>query len=435
MKAYQKCLLTMLVLFAVPMALAAQTAARPIALDEAVRLARRNAPASVQARNTVRQTSASVRSSWASFVPNLSFNTGATYSSGNTTNPNGQIVPIANPWTYSRSLNANMNLFDAGQRYFNLRAAQSNVDAAEAAEIAQDYTVALSVKQQYYAVLAAHEQTSAARKQLEQAEQQLRASTARVAAGAATRSDSLRSSIQVGNARLAILTAQNGLATAEASLSRLIGSTEMVTALVSDSGETGEISISDAELLSLAEAGPAVRQATAQVRATTQSARAAKTPYLPTLSISHAVSGNAASQDFQFTGQDFRQQPRTSFSVSFPLFNGLQREENVVRTRIASDNATAQLRDSRLNARQQLVQQLGNFRTAQARVEIQIASVAAGEEDLRVQQERYNLGASTLLDLLTSQTTLDQARTALIQARLDARTAKAQIEALIGRDL
>ena len=82
-----------------------------------------------------------------------------------------------------------------------------------------------------------------------------------------------------------------------------------------------------------------------------------------------------------------------------------------------------------------MVQQLGNFRTAQARIEIQQESVIAGEEDLRVQQERYNLGASTLLDLLTSQTTLDQARQALIQARLDARTAKAQIEQLIGRDL
>jgi outer membrane protein len=82
-----------------------------------------------------------------------------------------------------------------------------------------------------------------------------------------------------------------------------------------------------------------------------------------------------------------------------------------------------------------MIQQIGAFRTAEARVQIQLASVAAGEEDLRVQQERYNLGASTLLDVLNSQSTLDQARRDLIQARLDARTAKAQLEALVGRDL
>ena len=73
--------------------------------------------------------------------------------------------------------------------------------------------------------------------------------------------------------------------------------------------------------------------------------------------------------------------------------------------------------------------------TAQQQVAIQAASVSAALEDLRVQQRRYELGASTLLEVLTSQTQLDQARTALIRARYDYRVAKAQLEALIGRDL
>ena len=52
-----------------------------------------------------------------------------------------------------------------------------------------------------------------------------------------------------------------------------------------------------------------------------------------------------------------------------------------------------------------------------------------------MQNQRYALGASTLLDILTSQSQLNSARYALIQARYDARLAKAQIEAIIGRDL
>ena len=81
------------------------------------------------------------------------------------------------------------------------------------------------------------------------------------------------------------------------------------------------------------------------------------------------------------------------------------------------------------------MQQLAALRTAQQRIVIQQASVDAAREDLRVQQQRYALGASTLLDVLTSQTTLDAARSALIQARQDVRIARAQLEALIGRDL
>ncbi|MBL8997520.1 MAG: TolC family protein [Gemmatimonadales bacterium] len=430
-----KSLVLSLCVLAVPAALAAQESARPIPLDEAVRLARRNAPAAIQARNSIKQSSASVRTNYASFLPTLSASSGASRSEGQNVGPSGSLVPIVRPWSGSHGISSSLELFDAGRRYFNLRAAQANLDAAEAAEVTSSFTVALNVKQQYFAVLAARESESAARKQLEQAEQQLRAAVTRVAAGAATRSDSLRSSIQVGNAQLAILQAQNNLATANASLSRLVGSTEFVTALAADTSMTGDIALADAELFRLAEEGPVIRQSQATVTAARQSSRSSKTSYLPTISMRFGANYNSSADAFQLWGDQKNYQYSTSFSVSIPIFNGLGREENVTRAKIAEENAQANLRDARLNARQQMVQQLGAFRTAEARVQIQLASVAAGEEDLRVQQERYNLGASTLLDLLTSQTTLDQARQALIQARLDARTAKAQIEALIGRDL
>jgi outer membrane protein len=124
-----------------------------------------------------------------------------------------------------------------------------------------------------------------------------------------------------------------------------------------------------------------------------------------------------------------------SFSLNFPFFNQGAREEQIVRSRVAEDVAQAELRDTKLAAQQELTQYLSAFRSAEQRVQIQIASVAAAEEDLRVQQRRYQLGASTFLDVLNSQVTLNQARAALIQARFDARVAKAQIETLTGKDL
>ena len=121
--------------------------------------------------------------------------------------------------------------------------------------------------------------------------------------------------------------------------------------------------------------------------------------------------------------------------ASYSIFNNFQREDAANRARVQQDIAEAVVRDVRLGAKQTLAQQLGAIRTAQQRITIQQASVAAAREDLRVQQQRYALGASTLLDVLTSQSTLDAARSALIQARQDARVARAQLEALIGRDL
>ncbi len=60
---------------AVPFALAAQQpagdGARAIQLDEAVRLAQRNNPAAVQARNALRTSTAAVRTAYAQYIPSL----------------------------------------------------------------------------------------------------------------------------------------------------------------------------------------------------------------------------------------------------------------------------------------------------------------------------------------------------------------------------
>ena len=55
--------------------------------------------------------------------------------------------------------------------------------------------------------------------------------------------------------------------------------------------------------------------------------------------------------------------------------------------------------------------------------------------DLRVQQERYRLGSTTIIEVLTSQEALNQAEVDEVAAHFDLLLAKAQIEALIGREL
>jgi outer membrane protein len=425
-----------LTLAAVPVLAQAQGEPRQIPLDEAVRLARQNAPAAVQARNQIRSTAASVRTRYGAFLPSLSFGGGAQKQDGTRYIADlDTILPNDAPWRANHSLSSSVDLFSGGRRWFDLQTARANVDAAEAVEINQSFAIARDVKQQYYAVLASRELQAANRVQLAQAEAQFRAAVARVAAGAATRSDSLRAAIQVGTAQLAVLQADNTLAATNATLSRLVGSETTITAVASDTSEIASISMSDAELLELVSRGPPVRQAEAILHSAQQGKRSALSPYLPTLSLTLSQSYAASESGFGLLGDPRNKNLSTSVRMSFPIFNGLAREQNVVNSRIAEENAEASLRDTRLNARQLMITQLGNFRTAQVQVQMALAGVIAAEEDLRVQQERYNLGAGTILDLMTSQNTLASARRTLIEARLDARTTKAQIEALVGRDL
>jgi outer membrane protein len=416
----------------------APDSARKLSLDEAIRMAQRNSPQAIQAEGTERTSKAARVSAIGAILPSASLSAGRTiqFGGGQTRiNQNGEQVTVASDPVNSTGLNLNMTLFDGGQRLYNLRTSKSQIEAAEANRVAVKYNVALNVKQQYYAVLAAIESEDAARFQMAQATEQFKTSIAKVRAGVATRSDSLRGVIQVGNAQLALINAQSSKEAADASLTRLVGSEVPVTADPASLQENLAALPDSAELAALAKNGPAVEEARANLDAAEESRKASKATYLPSLSASYSRSGSGTDPRFGLGHDPFSYNGRLSFSLSYPVFNNFNREEQVVRAKVAEINAQATLRDTQLAAQESLTQNIGALRGASQRVAVQVASVAAAEEDVRVQQQRYNIGASTLLDLITSQAALATAQQNLIQARYDYRIARAQLEALIGREL
>ncbi len=416
----------------------APDSARKISLDEAVALAQHNAPAAIQAEGVERTSKAAKVSAIGAILPSASLTAGRViqFGGGQTrVNQNGETVAIAAAPTNSTGLSLNMMLFDGGQRLYALRTANYDIAASEANRVAVKYNVALQVKQQYYAVLAAIESRDAADLQMAQATEQFKTSVAKVRAGVATRSDSLRGVVQVGNAQLALITAQTNKEAADAALTRLVGSEVPVTADPASLQENMAALPDSAELAALAKVGPAVKQAQANVDAAEENRKASKATYLPSLSANYSRTGSGTDARFGLGEGQFAYNGRLSFSLSYPVFNNFLREQQVVVAKVAEVNAQVTLRDTQLGAQQSLTQYIGALRGASQRVAVQVASVAAAEEDVRVQQQRYNIGASVLLDLITSQAALATAEQALIQARYDYRIARAQLEALIGRDL
>jgi outer membrane protein len=412
-------------------------AARPIPLPQAVSLAQENALGAVQARGQVRTAESSVRAARAALFPSLSVSMGQVNQSGDRFDSQGRLVPFLapQPWSYSTGIQSSLNLFDGGRRLNEIKRTRSDVGAAAANEVNERFNIALQVKTQYYGILAARESEAAARAQLQQAQEQLKASIARTAAGVATLSDSLRSVVAVGNAQLALITARNNLRVASAALTRLVGSETPVTALPADTADLALTPIDSATLAGLLDEGPAVKEAEAQLTSARTSVRTARTPYLPTIDLTYSRSGNGFDKFYGIGDKSLAYTNNFSIRLAYPLWNNYQREDALNRARVQADVAEATVRDTRLAAQQTFVQQLGALRTAQQRIALQQVSVQAAQEDLRVQQQRYALGASTLLDVLTSQSTLDAARSALIQARQDFRVARAQLEALVGREL
>lgn len=414
-------------------------APRAITLAEALALAQRNDVGIVRADGGAQNARAAVRTSWGAFLPSMTL-TGGTARQlgeiGGTRVQNGQIVILPKvPWSTNVGASANLTIFDGGSRFFAMGEAKSNRIAAEVDAASARWQAALATKQAFYNVLAAHEEQLAAAAQLDQAQQQRVDAIARTRSKNATRSDSLRAEISVRNAQLAVTQAGVDKTSADAALARAVGSLQPVTAALGDSLQGTSIALNDTTLAALVEDAPAVQAARALRDAAREARKNAWTAYLPSVGAGLSWSGNSTGDSPAWDPTTLSHAATLRFSLNFPIFDQFGREAQLTQTAVALTEAEAGLRDARLAARQSLTDGLGGYREASERVSTQSATVEAAGEDLRVQRERYSLGGSTLLDVLTSQAALDQARRDLIRARYDQRVAKAQLEALVGRDL
>jgi outer membrane protein len=403
-----------------------------VTLTEAIQRALQVQPAMVQALGTERSAGASQRSALGSYLPTVSVNAStAKGNTGRTDNNTGLFIPPVR--SYSGSFSANLELFDGFRRIANVRAASASQDAAGAGVVNQRFQVTLQTKQAFYNALATEDLVRVAESQVRRAQQQLQISVEKLRAGSATRSDSLRSTVDYGNARITLLQAQANLATAQANLGRQVGVDQPVRA-VPDSALPA---LPDTTVLraSPLDDAPQVRQTEAQASAARAQVWTARAQYWPSLTVSYSDNRQGTKSPQFPLFDNFPDSYSWRFGVTWTLFNGFMREQQQVSASVARDNAEATAADTRRLVNAQLTQQIAAMTTAYAKIDIARANVAAATEDLRVQNERYRVGAATILDLLTSQTALTTAEGNLVQSRFDYFIARAQVEALLGRAL
>jgi outer membrane protein len=418
---------------------AAQTAAaaqpdRAVTLEQALQLAHESNPQVVSATGAISSAQAAERSARGAYLPSLSVNAGTSLAGSSVIGtPAAGTALGSTSDAYSAGLSASWDVYTGGRRGAEREAAQAETRAAQATLTAQRASVSLEVERAFYEVLRTEDLAAVAQARIQRAEEGVTAAQQRLQLGSATRSDLLRAQLELNTARGDLLQARTERDAAQLSLGRLIGADEAVTATRGAESRLGPIGDAEAAALLDAIAGqaPAVLAARAQTESAAAGVDAARSQYLPSISVSSGY--NWQNQDPAFD------QSRTNWSVgvgvSYPLFNGYQREESVVRARAQQTAAQATLADAVRGVRTDAARSLGQLRLAQERIELAEQAAATAQEDLRVQRERYRLGSTTILELLTSQEALVEAETDVVTARYDVQVARAELQALAGRPL
>jgi outer membrane protein len=410
---------------------------RMVTLADAIRLAERAQPAMVQAQADVRTAAAQRRNAWGNFLPSVSASSsGSEFFSEGTS----RIDPVTGQLTtgnstnrsFSTSLSASVDLFTGFRRGAELQAAKAGQAQADASLVDARFQQALETTNVFFDALSGAQLVRVREASVRRAEEQLKVSVSKLRAGSATRSDSLRSLVTLGTAQLDLIQARTDLATAEADLARQVGEVGRVRAADDSNFSRVLTALDTVGLRTEVEArSPRVQTALATVSVARANVRASRAAYWPSLTLGANTGWNASrNNDYQFLNQR-----GLSLQLSWQLFNRFDRELAIAQREASFDVAQATAQDERRGVQAELTARLAELDAARSKIDITLTSVAAGTEDLRVQQERYRLGVATIVDVLTSQEALNQAEVDVVNARFDYLRAKAQLDALVGRSL
>ena len=421
-------ILAVLTTFCAPAARAQTT---QMALAEALQRALRVQPAVVQAQGNVTTAAWQKRAAIGAFLPTLTLSSSA-FRLNQQAVANGFPVQ-SGTYQYNSSLSTSLDLFTGFRRVARWKNADATGRAADAALVNQRYQVTVATQQAFYTALADEDLVRVAEAQVQRAKEELQISVNKFLAGAATRSDTLTSTVDHGSAQLTLLEARANLATAQANLARQTGVDGPVRA-VADSLLPALPDTTGLRAATLAGA-PAAVQADAQERAASASLWDARSQYFPAITASYSTSSQGLTQPWQGFDAGNRNLNQLRIGLSWTLFNGFAREQATAQSAASLDFARAEAADTRRQLNAQFTQQVAGLFTAHTQITIAGANVDAAAEALRVQQERYRLGAATLLDLLTAEANLTQAETSQVQARYNYLISRAQLEALVGHSL
>lgn len=328
--------------------------------------------------------------------------------------------------TVTTSVSLQYLLFDFGARGGAMAAAREALFAADLTHNGTVQAVVLQAEGAYFGYQASRGLFAASRQAVATAQANLSAAERRHDVGLATIADVLQARTALAQSRLASQTAEGSLQTARAQLALALGlPPNAAFDAVPDTGATPVVKLAENvdTLIARAVRGrPDVMAARAVARQSAQQVRTAQSALLPSVTLG-ATRGQAFSNATALEGTTFA----LTFGVSVPLFTGLSRESDLAAARENAAAAAARAEQSQLNAAAQVWTSYWALQTATQRVTTASDLLASATRSEEVARGRYAEGVGSILDLLTAQSALADARAQAILSRWTWYAALAQL--------
>lgn len=394
----------------------APTINQPLTLVQLTDIALSNNPQTRIAWATIRQSQAGVVLARAGYWPQVTAN--YAYQRNKQVNFSGNSV--GSQTRYGPSISLSYLLWDFGNRSGSLDAAKFALTAADLSDSQTLQDVILQIEQGYYQVLGLQALRDANEKNVKDAQASLDAAQQRQHSGLATVGDVYQAKAALAGAQLALQQTLGNLAVARGKLAVAAGYHANTTLPLAPWQSKVSPQLPQQNIATLMQQArdsrPELLASKAREQEAVSNLEATRGRGLPTL----ALTANAGRNTSVFGNSSITTDSYSAgINLTVPLFDGFGDQAAMHQAQAAVDIADATTQQLQQQVELEVWQAYQNLHTAAATLTTTSVQLKSAQQAADVAGARYKTGLDNILDVLSSQATLANARVQHVQAQLN----------------
>ncbi len=405
-------------------ALAASLQSGPISLEDALRIAEQNAYSLRLSDTVVEKARQRAREVKGNLGPKV--NLDASYTRYDKV-PSGGFGGAEIDSKDGR-LSLTMPIDVAGVTGKAVRAAEKNIQAAQASRDAARNDLRQVVKKAFFAVLQAEEAIKVVEESLLRSKERLKNAQAELAAGSRAKVDVIRLETQVSQAEADLITARNNAELARSALNNALSRAIETPVELKPQPLWRPVDQDEESLFAIAkENRPDLRSLRLQNEVLSFVRLSEERGGVPSLNFNAAHTRSFGGSSTPLTSG--------TLALSIPIWDSGITRARVKAARQDEEAIKLTLEQAMLGVSLEIRQALANLRNSDARVKAAEHQVELAAETYRLTTIKFDAGEGIPLEVADASTQLTQAKTLLVNARYDYLRAIADLERAVGRDL
>lgn len=336
--------------------------------------------------------------------------------------------------TITSGANIGITLYDGGQSWNQIAQADNNYFISTEFERQSRINVIWEVHQTFYQFLKHQQLYDVVQSSLDLAKQQVELVRNQYELGIVNKTDMLKAEVRLGQAKVDVINQLSAVYNARFGLQNAMGladSSFQFTILEPESS-IFHMPVRE-EIHSIIKSNsPSLRIYQAQITDAEMNYKLIRGTRLPVIkaNISYTISSDDFSKLIEEKNDSWRL--NSFLSISIPLFSGFDTFSKIQQAQIdirIKQNEYSSRKNDLITLLEPSLTTLEDFKET---IPIYENIMSSAEEDLVLVQERYRIGAATILELLDAQVSVTQTRSNLVISRYDEQILAANIQALLG---